>query len=207
MNIGYFRKTEKSFDEAVVAAKGAFAKRKIQITGEKKLPSGSVLLQFLDVKKTDAVLEGDRMLLGLIPTALLIEKKDGAVSVGIVNPQLLTGTPHFDAIEGTVNEFIKEMREVVHESAGVSEPKVQEIKLYSTATCPYCKLEKAYLEKNNVKFDLVMVDADRAAAEDMIRKSGQTGVPQTEVIYDDGDSEIIMGFDKSRLSELLHIEK
>ena len=67
-------------------------------------------------------------------------------------------------------------------------------------------MEKDYLEKNNISFNLIMVDKDQKAAEEMVRKTGQTGVPMTEIAFDDGDSEIIMGFDKGRLKELLNIK-
>ncbi|MDE2019207.1 MAG: glutaredoxin family protein [Patescibacteria group bacterium] len=135
----------------------------------------------------------------------LVETRDGAVSVGAVNPELLTGTEHYEALGETIDDLAKGLRTLVNEAAGVGEPKVEKIKLYSTATCPYCRMEKEYLEKNKVKFDLVMVDADRQAAADMIRKSGQNGVPQTEVIFDDGDSEMIVGFDRERINQRLGI--
>lgn len=207
MNIGYFRKTERTIAEAVAAVKKGLEKMGIEATGERTLPSGSVVIQFVDEKNAAKILKEDRMLFGLIPMSVLVESRDGAVSVGIVNPQLLMGSPNVQALGGVVEDMTKEMRGLVNEAAGVGDPKVENIKLYSTATCPYCRMEKDYLEKKGVKFDLVMVDADRAAAEDMVRKSGQMGVPQTEVVYDDGDSEIIVGFDKGRLNELLSIAK
>jgi glutaredoxin len=59
-------------------------------------------------------------------------------------------------------------------------------------------MAKNYLKQNNVTFDDVDVSKDREQAMDMIKKSGQRGVP---VI--DYDGEIIIGFDKKRLSELI----
>ncbi len=207
MNIAYFRKTQRSADEAVAAVKEGLKKRNIAVTGETRLPGGGVLIQFLDEKRTNTILAEDRMLLGLVPMVAMVEEKGGAVSVGIMNPQLLSGTQSMDALEETIAGMEADLKGLVNEAAGVGDPKIEKIKLYSTATCPYCKMEKEYLEKNNVKFDLVMVDSDRKAAEDMIRKSGQTGVPQTEVIYDSGDSDLILGFDKGRLNQLLSIGK
>ena len=203
MNIAYFRKTEKTVAEALAALKGALEKRNIAITGETKFPSGDVLIQFLDAKKASAILKEDRMVVGLVPMAALVTERDGAVSVGISNPQLMMGSPELGAEAATVDAMAKDLRAAVQEAAGVGEPSVKKVTLYSTATCPYCKMEKSYLEKKGVKFDLVMVDADRTAAQEMVRKSGQMGVPQTEIAYDDGDSEIIMGFDKDRLEEVL----
>ncbi len=207
MNIAYFRKTVRSVDEAVAAVTQSLKKRNMAITGETTLPGGSVLIQFIDTVNTATLLGADRMLLGLIPMAVMVEKKDSAVSVGIMNPQLLAGTPAMETLEEAIGAMDANLKALVNEAAGVGEPKIENIRLYSTATCPYCKMEKEYLEKNNVSFDLVMVDADRKAAEEMVAKSGQTGVPQTEVRYDSGDYDLIIGFDKGRLNQLLSIGK
>ena len=72
------------------------------------------------------------------------------------------------------------------------------VKVYSTPTCPFCTMAKNYLKQNDVAFEDVDVSRDREQAMDMIRKSGQRGVP---VI--DYNGEIIVGFDKKRLSELI----
>ncbi len=72
------------------------------------------------------------------------------------------------------------------------------VKVYSTPTCPFCTMAKNYLKQNDVAFEDVDVSRDREQAMDMIRKSGQRGVP---VI--DFDGEIIIGFDKKKLSELI----
>ncbi len=207
MNIAYFRKTVRSVDEAVAAVTQSLKKRNMAITGETTLPGGSVLIQFIDTANTATLLEADRMLLGLVPMAVMVEKKGGVVSVGIMNPQILAGTPAMETLEKTIGMMDANLKALVNEAAGVGEPKIESVRLYSTATCPYCKMEKEYLEKNNVSFDLVMVDADRKAAEEMVAKSGQTGVPQTEVRYDSGDYDLIIGFDKGRLNQLLSIGK
>ncbi len=207
MNIAYIRRTARSVREAVEAVKHALKKRNLAVTGETTLPNGTVLVQFVDAANAAKILEADRMLLGLIPMVVMVEAKDGAAFIGIMNPQLLAGTPAVETLETTIGAMETDLKALVNEAAGVGEPKVEKVKLYSTATCPYCKMEKEYLEKSGVPFDLVMVDADRKAAEEMIRKSGQTGVPQTEVIYDSGDYDLIIGFDKGRLNQLLSIGK
>ena len=72
------------------------------------------------------------------------------------------------------------------------------VKVYSTPTCPFCTMAKSYLKQNEISFEEVDVSKDREQAMDMIRKSGQRGVP---VI--DYDGEIIVGFDKKKLAELI----
>ncbi len=73
-----------------------------------------------------------------------------------------------------------------------------QVKVFSTPTCPYCMRAKDYLEKKGVAFDAVDVASDRAGLEEMIRVSGQMGVPVIVV-----DDEVIVGFDQERLNAKL----
>lgn len=79
------------------------------------------------------------------------------------------------------------------------QPKVT---IYSTPTCPYCVTLKAYLDKHNIKYGGIDVSRDKEAAERMVEKSGQRGVPVVEI----GD-EVIVGFDKEKISRLLDIKE
>ena len=74
------------------------------------------------------------------------------------------------------------------------------IKLYTTPTCVYCKTLRAYLEKNGKEFELVDVSKDEKQLQDMIKISGQMGVPVLLI-----DSEVITGFDKGKIDKLLDI--
>ena len=69
-----------------------------------------------------------------------------------------------------------------------------EIKVYSTPTCPWCHKLKEYLVEKKVKFTDIDVSEDSVAANDMISKSGQMGVPQIEI-----NGKIIVGFDKEAI--------
>lgn len=71
------------------------------------------------------------------------------------------------------------------------------VKVYTTENCPYCRMVRAFLRKHGVEFEAVDVGKDREAAREMIRLSGQRGVPVT-VSGDD----VIVGFDAKRLREL-----
>lgn len=84
--------------------------------------------------------------------------------------------------------------------------KIKKIKLYATTTCPYCKMEASWLDSQKIKYEHVLVDLNPVAAEEMVRKTGQMGVPVTEIVYDNGEEEYIVGFDKERLSEILGIK-
>ncbi len=78
--------------------------------------------------------------------------------------------------------------------------------VYSTPTCPYCHQAKEYFTQHNIEFKDVDVAADADAADEMVRKSGQMGVPVITVPTDNGE-EVVVGFDKARLAELLDISE
>jgi len=75
------------------------------------------------------------------------------------------------------------------------------VTIYSTPTCPYCKLAKDFLTKHKVAFTNIDVSADTEKAQEMIKKSGQMGVPVIEV-----DGKIIVGFDQKKLAAAVGIK-
>jgi glutaredoxin 3 len=70
--------------------------------------------------------------------------------------------------------------------------------VFSTPTCTYCNLAKKYFRQNKVRFRDVDVSRDQAAARDMVRRSGQMGVPVIDI-----GGKIIVGFDKPKINQLL----
>lgn len=78
-----------------------------------------------------------------------------------------------------------------------------DVVIYSTTTCPYCKMLKEYLDQKGIEYKEKLVDQDDAAREEMVNISGGfLGVPYT-VIKKDGKKEKIVGFDKGKLNEVL----
>jgi len=77
----------------------------------------------------------------------------------------------------------------------------KEVKVYSTPTCPWCKKAKQFLEANKVTYQDFNVAQDRAARDEMVKKSSQTAVP---VIIIDG--EIVVGFNEPALKMKLDIK-
>jgi len=75
------------------------------------------------------------------------------------------------------------------------------IKVYSTPTCPYCVTLKAFLKEKGIEFKDIDVSSDSKSAEEMIQKSGQMGVPVSDI-----DGQIVVGFDKEKICQLLKIE-
>lgn len=83
------------------------------------------------------------------------------------------------------------------------------VTIYSTPTCPYCKMAKEYFKEHNVEFEDVDVAADTDRAEEMVQKSGQMGVPVIVVSEDSSTTkaeEIVIGFDREKLAELLGVQ-
>lgn len=72
------------------------------------------------------------------------------------------------------------------------------VTVYSTQTCPYCKMAKEWLRQQKVAFKEIDVSKDEKAAQEMMKKSGQIGVPVIDI-----DGEIIVGFDKPALARAL----
>jgi glutaredoxin 3 len=72
------------------------------------------------------------------------------------------------------------------------------IKVYSTPTCPYCHMLKEFLKEKDVEFEDIDVAADQEAAMHMVEKSGQMGVPQTEI-----NGKMIIGFDRPAIEKEL----
>ena len=72
------------------------------------------------------------------------------------------------------------------------------VTVYSTPTCPFCIRAKQYLKDNNILFTDYDVGSDPTKAQEMIKKSGQMGVPVIEV-----EGKIVVGFDKEKIKEVL----
>ena len=75
------------------------------------------------------------------------------------------------------------------------------VTVYSTPSCPWCTTLKNYLRRNGIGFSDIDVSRDTRAAEEMVRKSGQQGVPQTDI-----NGSIVIGFDQKKLNQLLEIK-
>ena len=76
-----------------------------------------------------------------------------------------------------------------------------DVKIYTTNHCPYCHMAKEFFKKNDVKYTEINVEENDKAAEEMIEKSGQMGVPVIDV-----DGKIIVGFNRPALEKALHLK-
>jgi glutaredoxin-like YruB-family protein len=79
-----------------------------------------------------------------------------------------------------------------------SQPKVI---IFTTPTCSFCNAAKRYFREKKIKFKDVDVSRDRRAAMDMMRRTGQSGVPVILI-----NNRPIVGFDKAKINRLLGIK-
>lgn len=71
-------------------------------------------------------------------------------------------------------------------------------KVYSTPSCPYCKMAKDLLAENGVDFETVDISEDRDEMNRIADEAGEFAVPIIEI----GDK-LIVGFDKEKIMKCL----
>lgn len=75
------------------------------------------------------------------------------------------------------------------------------ITIYSTPTCVYCKTLKEYFNSKHIAYTEVDVASNEQELEKMVVISGQMGVPVTDI-----DGEVVIGFDRERIDEILKLK-
>jgi glutaredoxin 3 len=70
--------------------------------------------------------------------------------------------------------------------------------VFSTPTCPHCRNAKRYLRKNGIRFKDVDITRDKRAAKDLVRISGQQGVPVIQI-----NGRPVVGFDRAKIDRML----
>jgi len=78
---------------------------------------------------------------------------------------------------------------------------VMVVKVYSTNWCTYCKMAKDFLTENKIKFEDINIQENPEAAQEMIEKTGQTGVPVIQI-----DGKIVIGFNIEELKKILKLK-
>lgn len=76
----------------------------------------------------------------------------------------------------------------------------KKVTVYSTPTCHYCNLAKEYFDHNKIEYVSYDVASDIEKRREMMEKSGQLGVPVITI-----GEEVVVGFDRPRLANLLGI--
>ncbi len=75
-----------------------------------------------------------------------------------------------------------------------------EVTVYSTPSCPWCTRATSYLKSVGVEYEEKDVSVDIEAAREMVKISGQMGVPVVTI-----DGNVIIGFDKPKIDQLLEL--
>ncbi len=208
MNLAYFRKSNRDFattkDELIKRAEAEGWKN----LGSTDFPDGAgtmVLVCRPDWIKE--LLETDRNLIGFLPCGISILRKGEDVFIGTGQTGILKAMLQDPNLAWLAAEADQKIKDLIHGAADVGQLKPNGVKLYSSTTCPYCSMEKKWLDDNKVEYELAMVDLNQQAAEDMVKKTGQMGVPVTEIRYEDDEPEYILGFDRDRLGQILGVDK
>ncbi len=77
---------------------------------------------------------------------------------------------------------------------------MKNVTIYSTPTCHFCNMAKDYFAQNNIQYTPIDVSADAEKRKEMVEKSGQLGVPVIVI-----DNDVVIGFNKPKLAQLLNI--
>lgn len=72
------------------------------------------------------------------------------------------------------------------------------IKIYSTPNCPYCVMAKDFFKSKGLEYQDINVAEDQVAFQEMVKKSGQMGVPVIDI-----DGNIVKGFDRLEIEKLI----
>lgn len=78
---------------------------------------------------------------------------------------------------------------------------MQKVIIYSTPVCPYCNMAKEFFKEKGISYEEKDVSSNQEFLLEMVQKSGQMGVPVIDI-----DNQIVVGFDKKRIIELLNIK-
>lgn len=75
---------------------------------------------------------------------------------------------------------------------------MKKVSIYSTPTCTYCAMAKAFFKEKGIQYEEFDVATDTLKRQEMIERSGQMGVPVIDI-----DGQLMVGFSKEKLEELL----
>ncbi len=206
MNLSYFRKSNYSFEDTTQKTLNLLKTQGWTVVGEVKNKKNGIVSAY-KAEWLDNFASQEEHLLPLLPTTFFIVLTDSGVHLGAAEAKILSVATPNPALRKLAKTISDEIKLIVNQAGGVSELKPTVVKLYSTMTCPYCKMEKSWLDQNNIAHQVVYVDLDQKAGQEMVEKTGQMGVPVTEISYGEGEPEYIVGFDKSQLAEILNIKE
>jgi len=75
------------------------------------------------------------------------------------------------------------------------------VRIFTTSTCPYCHTLMEFLKEHSIEFEEIDLLKDKKAREEIIKKTGRLEVPIIKI-----DNQIIIGFNKEKICQLLNID-
>ncbi|HEY4601499.1 MAG TPA: glutaredoxin family protein [Cerasibacillus sp.] len=72
------------------------------------------------------------------------------------------------------------------------------VTVYTTNTCPYCTMIKNFLDGKNIPYKEVNVEQSPEMMMELMQKTGQMGVPQTEI-----NGQWVVGYDPNSIMAAL----
>lgn len=75
---------------------------------------------------------------------------------------------------------------------------MNKITVYKTNTCPFCDMMTNFLKEQDLPFQEVNIQEDPIAANRLVKRTGQLGVPQTEI-----NGQWILGFDPEKVMQFV----
>lgn len=142
----------------------------------------------------------------IIPVSIVIQRKDNQTSLNLLRPSIIGAISQDQTIAHLTSEIERETKDLINNIGSIEAPRPTKVIIYSTTSCPYCKLEGSWLDEQKIKHEVKYVDLNPIEAQQMVEKTGQMGVPVTEVQYADMEPEYVVGFDRPRLRTALGIE-
>lgn len=73
------------------------------------------------------------------------------------------------------------------------------VSIYTTPSCSYCVKAKEYFQQHSINYTEHNVARDMTKADEMVKKSGQMGVPVIDI-----NGRIIVGFNQAEIERALH---
>lgn len=205
MELSYFRKSTRSFADTVEHARTATKDAGFSILAEKDLVANEMyMIIACKAEWAKQLLAIDHRLAGFLPCSITILKKGDDVLVGTGQPAIIKTLVPSGPLAELATNADHASKELINAAAGVEALKPESVLVYATTTCPYCTKVKNWLTEHKIDHKIVLVDQDQEAGRTMVQKTGQMGVPVTEISYGaDADPAFIIGFDEDRLAEVL----
>lgn len=206
MNFAYFRKSKHSLETTLTNVRENAEKNGWKVLGETSLPenAGKMIL-ICRPEWVKILLDKDPQLIGFLPCAISVYKNGNDVMIGTGQPSVIKALAQNEEIAQVASIAEQQIQALIHTSAGIEKLKPIHVKLYSTTTCPYCKMEKSWLDEKKITHEMVYVDQNPDEAQKMVEKTGQMGVPVTEIQFKEGQPEFVIGFEQSRLAQILEV--